>query len=338
LLRHDPKTARMPIMFLTAAYPGEQQVFRGYEAGAVDYIVKPYEPRILLGKTEIFLELDRQRAELRLHRDHLEQLVAQRTREARAAQQRAEQREEELRRLNLELDQRVSERTAELTAANAELEAFAYSVSHDLRAPLRAIDGYSQALLEDYRDQLDEQGRHYLDRSAAAARRMGQLIDDLLGLSRITRKGIVREPVNLSAIGLEVLADLQNETPGREVEVVVAPGLLARGDEGLLRQALENLLGNAWKFTAKAAPARIQLGCTKRNGEDVFFVRDNGVGFDTASADRIFSPFQRLHDTTEFPGSGIGLATVQRIIRRHGGKLWAEAVVNEGATFYFSLP
>jgi PAS domain S-box-containing protein len=237
-----------------------------------------------------------------------------------------------------EVRHELQRRTVDLTAVNAELEAFAHSVSHDLRAPLRAIDGFSRALLEDYHDKLDAEGQSYLNRSAAAARRMGELIDDLLGLSRITRTDIVPETVDLSAIGREVVAELRQETPEREVEVLVAPGLLACGDAGMLRQALRNLLGNAWKYTAKAPVARIELGGMMRDGEAVVFVRDNGVGFDMAYSERIFEPFQRLHTVTEFPGSGIGLSTVQRIIRRHGGRVWAEAKVNVGATVFFSLP
>jgi light-regulated signal transduction histidine kinase (bacteriophytochrome) len=246
--------------------------------------------------------------------------------------------EEEVRRLNAELERRVVERTAQLEASNRELEAFAYSVSHDLRSPLRSIDGFSQALLDDYADRLDDQGRTHLDRVRAATQRMGQLIDDLLKLSRVTRVEMRHEAVNLSDLGASVAADLRKRQPERDAEVVIQPGLTARGDARLLRVALENLLDNAWKFTGKRPQARIEFGALTRNNELTYFVRDNGAGFDMAFADKLFGAFQRLHAAAEFQGTGIGLATVQRIIHRHGGKVWAEGAVGNGATFYFTLP
>ncbi len=235
------------------------------------------------------------------------------------------------------LEKRVAERTAELTAVNKELEAFAYSVSHDLRSPLRAIDGFSQALLEDYTDCLDDTGRDYLHRVQTATRRMGQLISDLLKLSRLTRGEMHREPVNLSALATEVLTDLQTLAPERQAEFIVTPNLMIDGDVRLLRVALENLLGNAWKFTSKLPLGRIEFGQVEVNGERAYYVRDNGAGFDMAYADKLFGAFQRLHSTTEFEGTGIGLATVQRVIHRHGGRIWAEGKVGQGATFYFTL-
>ncbi len=235
------------------------------------------------------------------------------------------------------LEKSVAERTAELTAVNKELEAFAYSVSHDLRAPLRAIDGFSQALLEDYAASLDSTGLDYLHRVRTATRRMGQLISDLLKLSRLTRGEMHRERVDLSTLASEVLTDLSTLQPERQADCIIAPGLVVDGDIRLLRVALENLLGNAWKFTSKLPYSRIEFGQTEIDGERVFFVRDNGAGFDMSYVGKLFGAFQRLHAVTEFEGTGIGLATVQRVIHRHGGRIWAEGQVEQGATFYFTL-
>ncbi len=248
------------------------------------------------------------------------------------------QAEEEIHRLNANLEHKVIERTAELAVANQELEAFSYSVSHDLRAPLRSIDGFSQALLEDCADRLDDQGRGHLHRVRAATQHMGHLIDDLIKLARVARAEMKREAVDLSALARSVLAVLQTGEPERKVDWRIEPGLVAAGDASLLRVALDNLLGNAWKFTAKIAHAHIEFGALHREpGGPAYFVRDNGAGFDMIYAGKLFGAFQRLHNVSEFPGTGIGLATVQRIIRRHGGLAWAEGATGKGATFYFSL-
>ena len=220
---------------------------------------------------------------------------------------------------------------------NAELEAFCHSVSHDLRAPLRSIDGFSRILLEDYADKLDSTGQEYLRRACAGSQRMSDLIDDLLRLSRITRAEISRQPVDLSAVAQEITAELQATQPDRAVEWKITGGLAVEGDARLLRMALEHLLGNAWKFSAGRNPATIELGVSDQDGERVYFVRDNGTGFDMAYADKLFGAFQRLHAAEEFEGTGIGLATVQRILRRHGGRVWAEGAVDQGATVYFTL-
>ena len=235
------------------------------------------------------------------------------------------------------LEQRVIERTAELEAANKELEAFSYSVSHDLRAPLRSIDGFSQALLEDSGDKLDAQGQSDLRRVRAASQRMAQLIDDMLGLARVTRDEMRREDLDLSDLVREIAAEIQTTQPDRQMDFAIAKSVKANGDARLLGIVLENLLRNAWKFTGKRLNGKIEFGIDQNNGTPVYFIRDNGAGFDMTYASKLFGVFQRLHDMTEFKGTGIGLATVQRIIRRHGGQVWAEGKVEEGATFYFTL-
>ncbi|WP_211218625.1 ATP-binding protein [Thermithiobacillus tepidarius DSM 3134] len=245
--------------------------------------------------------------------------------------------ERERRRARAQLEQRVAERTAALMAANRELEAFSYSVSHDLRAPLRAIDGFSLVLLEDYGEALDPAGREYLARVRRASQRMAELIDAMLNLARLSRGELQREPLDLSAFAREIAERLRQTQATRQVEFVLAEGVLAEGDAQLIRAVLENLLTNAWKFTSKQADARIEFGVREEAEERIYFVRDNGVGFDMAYADKLFGAFQRLHSPGEFEGHGIGLATVARIIARHGGRIWAEGVVGQGAAFYFTL-
>ncbi|NWG88023.1 MAG: PAS domain S-box protein [Hydrogenophilaceae bacterium] len=245
--------------------------------------------------------------------------------------------EEELRRYREHLEEMVQSRTAELKTVNQELESFAYSVSHDLRAPLRSIDGFSQVLLEDHGEQIDATGRDHLQRVRAATQRMSALIDDLLKLSRLSRATLQPEAVDLSALAQDILNHLHEAEPERPVISQVMPGLLVQGDRGLLQVALENLLGNAWKYSAKTGQARIEFGSTDQDGAPVYFVRDNGAGFDMAHAGKLFGAFQRLHHRDEFEGTGIGLATVQRVIHRHGGRVWAESAIGQGATFFFTL-
>ncbi len=245
--------------------------------------------------------------------------------------------EDEVLRLNRELEARVQERTNKLQEINSELEAFSYSVSHDLRAPLRAIDGFSQALLTEFEGQLDEKMQHYLNRIKSGTARMGQLIEDLLNLSRISRLELARRELDLSALANQVIHELHQRDPERKVNVSVWDGIAVQADQRLLRVALENLLGNAWKFTGKTAEARIEVGMLQEGDRRVVFVRDNGAGFDMAYADKLFGAFQRLHGVHEFPGTGIGLATVQRIVSRHGGRIWCQAAPGKGATFFFTL-
>jgi light-regulated signal transduction histidine kinase (bacteriophytochrome) len=254
----------------------------------------------------------------------LEQRVDERTKELRTAHA-------ELEKTNIELRQL----TSELQGANQELEAFSYSVSHDLRTPLQSVLGFSELLVEVCYAQLDARGKRYLQHLQAGCHRMAQLIEDMLTLSHVTRSEIDKRTVDLSLLAKSIARTLALTQPWRRVTFVIAEGLVATGDAGLLRVALENLLGNAWKFTSKKQGARIEFGCAEN--PPIYFVCDNGAGFDMADANKLFRVFQRLHTASEFPGTGIGLATVQRIISRHGGRVWVEAAVGQGATFYFTL-
>ena len=278
------------------------------------------------GFNEMLAQIQVRDKELKRHSDHLEEQVVTRT--------------AELLKTNVDLEQAVVEmKMAKETTevANKELEAFAYSIAHELRSPLRSMDGFSRILLEDYADKVDEDGQDYLRRVRGASQRMAQLIDDLLNLSRLTRYEISREIVDMSALVREIVAKLQQHEPSREVEFVIEEGLTTSGDFHLLKVTLENLMNNAWVFTATHPCARIEFGATQHNGETAYFVRDDGVGFDMAYADKLFGAFQRLHAMTEFEGTGMGLTIVERIIHRHGGRVWAEGAVEQGATFYFTL-
>jgi light-regulated signal transduction histidine kinase (bacteriophytochrome) len=301
----------VPFIFVSGTM-GEDAAIEGLTKGATDYVLKQklsrLVPAIKRALTEAENKRERKRAEeeLRIYHEHLEDMV--------------------------------KERTVKLEEANKELEAFSYSVSHDLRAPLRTITGFGNALLEDCEDKLDSNGRNYLHRIIAATGNMALLIEDMLNLSRITRTEMDIVPVNLSSLAKSIKDESQRSQPERLVNFIIAGNMEDSADPGLIRIVLENLLGNAWKFTGKKPEAKIEFGVIQEEGENVYFVRDNGAGFDMVYLDKLFAPFQRLHTTEEYPGTGIGLAIVKRIITRHGGKVWAEGKVDGGATFYFSLP
>lgn len=313
---------------------GEQRYFITSERQQIlDLLISTYETAVQKNQALI-----KTQQELQALNEHLEEIVQARTAALTAEIEERKRAEAEVHRLNIELEQRVVQRTAQLEAANWELETFSYSVSHDLRAPLRVINGFSQAILEDDAGGLSPEGHNYLRRIGAAAQRMAELIDALLALSRVTRSEIRHEIVNLSALAESIADDLQRSRPDRQVAFHSAAGLSVEGDARLLRVALENLLGNAWKFTSKRDSARIEFGAmTQPGGARAYFVRDNGAGFDQAYAGKLFGAFQRIHAADEFEGTGIGLATVQRIVHRHGGRVWAEGLVEAGATFYFTL-
>jgi PAS domain S-box-containing protein len=262
--------------------------------------------------------------------ENLENLVQERTAEL-------EKLYKELHNMNKELESRVTKRTLELEESNRELESFSYSVSHDLRAPLRSIDGFSNKLLKDYSHLMDDQGKDYFSRVIGASHKMGQLIDDLLKLARLSRIEMNITTTDLSDLVKITAAEFNAASPDRKVDFVVQPGLIAKADRNLMQIALENLIGNAWKYTRKKAEAKIEFSSFLRDSKTVYFIRDNGVGFDMRYVNKLFGAFQRLHSASEFEGSGIGLATVRRIIRRHQGTIWAEGIVNEGAVFYFTL-
>jgi light-regulated signal transduction histidine kinase (bacteriophytochrome) len=285
------------------------------KAGALDYILKPFTLRTLLPVLERALTV----RHLHLENDQLRQA------------------ESAVRRLNASLERRVEERTRQLTDANRELEAFSHSVSHDLRAPLRSITGFGAMLIEQCGLQLDERARGYIDRMLTAATRMGSLIEDLMRLSQITGADLRRMEVDLSAMAHAIVDELRAREPDRQITTSICEHLRVNADPQLLRIAMENLLGNAWKFTRKVAGAHIELG-QRDDDRGTYFVRDNGAGFDMQRADDLFAPFRRLHSSSEFPGTGVGLSIVQRIIRRHGGSIDAHSVIDEGATFFFSIP
>jgi signal transduction histidine kinase len=329
LIRQRDRSRHTPIIFLTALGKSEEHLIRGYDVGAVDYLFKPIVPEVLRSKVMVFAELYRKSRLIQRHSELLER----RNEELQQAMKELELAGVEIRTLNDHLERRI----AELDAVNKELEAFSYSVSHDLRAPLMRIAGFSQALEESYADKLDDTGRLHLQRVNSSARRMCELVDDLLNLARVSRMDMRRELVDLSALAHSIAAELESRDPERKHVFVIPDGLEAYGDPGLLRSTLLNLFENSWKFTRQSEDARIEFGAHIEDGRQIFFVRDNGAGFDQALAHKLFNPFQRLHPSSQFEGTGIGLATADRIIRRHGGRIWAEGGIGIGAVFSFTL-
>jgi signal transduction histidine kinase len=305
LIRQRPRSELTPIIFVTALGQGETDMVRGYDLGAVDFVFAPVVPAILRAKVTVFVELYRAQQELRRYRSRLESLV--------------------------------EERTTALTAINRELEAFSYSVSHDLRAPLLAFDGLSKTLLDDYGDRLDKKAKDYLKRMRTASQRMTSVFEGLQTLFRLTSGELKREQLDVTAMANEIVQELRSSGSDGKVQVEVAKGIKASGDKRLVRILLANLLNNAWKFSGTKTAPRVMVGTEMVDGESRIFVMDNGVGFDMIYAHRLFGAFQRLHSQSEFPGAGIGLATARRIVNRHGGRIWAEGAVGEGARFYFAL-
>jgi DNA-binding response OmpR family regulator len=320
-IKAAPILRDIPLVILTAMEDRLSMV-EGLGAGADDFIPKSSDFEVLKARVRAQIRRKQFEDETRRIREELLSKALEAT-EARAARELAEAR---------------AVLVEELERKNKELESFSYSVSHDLRAPLRGIDGFSQALLEDHAGNLDDQGRDYLRRVRAGAQRMGELIDDMLQLFRVSRAELRHEHVDLTRLAHAVVSELVRQEPDRHVEFQIQDGLTLEGDANLLRIVLDNLLGNAWKFAGKVERAKIELGLELGAGQRAFFVRDNGAGFDMTYADKLFKPFQRLHSATEFSGTGIGLATVQKVIDRCGGRVWAESAIGRGATFFFTLP
>jgi len=346
----DTRLKSIPFVFYTATYTEPKDKEFALNLGADLFLVKPQEIQVFLCEIEKVLTTKEKQDQPKEHpievneedfyrqynvrlvnklEDKIEE-IAQKNR-ALASKELA------LYEANARLEKRVAQRTRELETVNKEMEAFNYSVSHDLRAPLRRIDGFSQALWEEYADQLGEQGQDYLQRICRAVGHMGELINGMLELSRLNHSELMRESVNLSALAEAEITRLREAEPDREVEVYIRPNVIVEGDRRLLGIVFDNLLDNAWKFTAKTIQPYIEFGVTEREGETAYFITDNGAGFDMQNVDKLFGAFQRLHTPEAFPGIGIGLASVARSIHRHGGRVWAEGEIDKGATFYFVL-
>jgi signal transduction histidine kinase len=314
-IRERPRSRQTPIIFLTSYSRADMDALQGYSLGAVDFMFAPVIPQVLQAKVKVFIELAAARA-------RLEAEIAERKRV-----------QEEIVALNAELQTRAEQ----LEAANQELEGFSYTVSHDLRAPLRAINGFAHTVLEDYSGKLNAEGKRLLGVVLDQSSYMGQLIDDLLEFSRLGRKELTRHQIDMSALAAEVLQELEPR-PGDSAEIRLKPLAPALGDPLLVRQVWTNLLSNAVKFSSARNRPEIEVGSFNEGDETVFYVKDNGAGFDMRYYDKLFGVFHRLHRHEEFPGTGVGLALVHRVVSRHGGRVWAESKVGQGATFYFTLP
>jgi two-component system, sensor histidine kinase and response regulator len=329
LIRQRERSRHTPIIFLTALGRGEEHIRIGYDLGAVDYIVKPFVPEILRTKVAVFVELHRKSILLQQQSELLER----RNRDLQDAIEHSRKAEQEIKALNRHLEQRL----VELAEMNRELEAFSFTVSHDLRGPLSRIAGFSRALLDFHSLQLDETGRTYLERIDHSSTRMCELVEDLLRFSRIPRVEMSQGKVDLSEMARSIAAELQLRDGNRQVRFEIPGGIEGWGDKALLHTVIANLMENAWKYTRKRETGQIEFGTLGGSLEPVYYMRDNGAGFDMADVGRLFNPFQRLHKQSDFEGTGIGLATIDRIIRRHGGRVWAQGEVDQGATFFFTL-
>jgi two-component system sensor histidine kinase/response regulator len=351
LIRQRRNSEHTPIIFITGVSDTETHVSRGYSLGAVDYITTPVLPEVLRTKVWVFVELHKkterikkQAERLRIAHDELEARVNARTNELAATNKSLKQEvaerqaaEDEVRKLNADLEQRVLERTSALAASNADLEAFTYSVAHDLQAPLRHVQSYAEMLLMDHAARIPEDAQHYLKRIAVQGKNMSRMLEDLLKLSLIGKQDLSLQKTNLNEVVDEVVGGIKQEINGREIEWRVGDLPLVSCDPGLLRLVFVNLLSNAVKYTRPREHAVVEVGQARRGRETSIFVRDNGVGFDMEHAGKLFGVFQRLHRASEFEGNGVGLATVSRIVRKHGGRIWAEAAEDKGASFYFTL-
>ena len=355
-IKSRSQSTNLPVILLTSL-SGPEDIIKGLQCGADSFIKKPYNGADLLSRLDYILinrelrktdkvqfgieiELGGQKHFITAERQQILDLLISTFEDAVQLNKQLAARERELAKEILErqrAEQAAQKLNVELQATNKELESFSYSVSHDLQSPLRHITGFSQLLAQNCGDKLDLQAKHYVELICDATQRMEQLIKDLLEISRVTRSEMHYTVVDLSGLAQAIANELNESSTERKVEFVIEPGLKSSGDPRLLRIVLENLFNNAWKFTVKRPQAKIEFGLTKHNGKPVYFMRDNGAGFDMAYAGKLFGAFQRLHDAADYPGTGIGLATVQRIISRHGGQVWAEGAVEKGATFYFSL-
>jgi signal transduction histidine kinase len=325
-LKADPATAHIPVIFATVLADTRSKI-AAFEAGAVDYVTKPFHIDEVMARVNTQLRLTQTQTLLARQNAQLQREVAERLRA-----------EEQVRLLNAELETRVQQRTAQLEAANRELRSFCNSIAHDLRGPLGAIDGFSCLLEESLQSAADARGRHYLDRIRTGVRQMDQLTEALLTLAHLSLQENRRESVDLGALARAALERRAEQQPRAGMRIEVQPGLQVQADALLMKQAMEQLVDNAWKFTGRAPQPHIAIGRAPEEAGGAYYVRDNGAGFDMAYADKLFKPFQRLHAQSEFPGLGIGLAVVERIVTRHGGRVWAEAAPERGAAFYFTLP